>query len=380
MRICLISDSYPTLPIFGGISVYTRTAAHALAALGHDVHVLIGRLKEINDFTDGDVKVHIRPISWLPLICQWLPGLGESWGLARALRKLHRQYSFDIVEFPNWEGCGLVSTLWKIVPTVVRLHTSTADVMTVLQRAPTIAERFTIWAEKASARLASATVTHSNYHRDNMRALYRLKEIHVIPHGIVLPTAPLVSNSQTQAVLAVGPLNARKGIDTLLAAIPLVLTQVPLAEFWLVGSDRNQRHEKLFWKTNPEISKKRVRFFGVVSGDLLANFYATCSVYASAAVYESFGLTFVEAMAYGKPVVGCRESAVQEIVEDGRTGFLVAPNDAKSFAATIIKLLVDKDLSSRLGSNGQEIAVQRYSADRMAKKIEAFYAGLLVGV
>ena len=373
MRICFIADFYPTVAPAGGIGTFTRTAAHALAKRGHEIHVLLGRRQKSYDTDDGPIKIHVRRVQWIPVLGRWLEGLGESFSFAWALFWLHRRHRFDVVEFPNWEGTGLISALLRIVPIVVRLHTSTADSVTVMRRPPTIPERFIIFAERTSARHASATVTHSNFHRANMQAVCRLNNIRVIPHGIVIPPLPSLSTRQSLAVLSVGPLSARKGATTLLAAIPFVLEKVPDAEFWLVGGDFEHRAETGFRSAHPEIPMGKVQFLGYLTDERLADLYTNCGVYASAAVYESFGLTFVEAMARGKAVVGCNTSAIPEIVQHQQTGLLVPPNDAPALADAIIRLLVDADLRHQFGTEGRRVAVDSFSAERMAENIEHFF-------
>ena len=373
MRICIISDSYPTLPNFGGISVYTQTAAHALSERGHTVHVLIGRLDQQEDFQDGAVQVHIRPVRWIPFFCRWLPTLGESAHLAVALQKLHRQYHFDVVEFPNWEAPGLVSEFLRVASIVVRLHTSSLEPIVAQGRTPLLSERFVIWAERLSSRLAQATVTHSNSHRDSLGKKYGLQNVQVIPHGIVIPPAPSEPTESGLSVLCVGPLTARKGITTLLAAIPLVLQSVPEAVFWIVGNDPGNKIESGFRTANPDLPHDRGRFLGFVSGQELEQLYATCAIYASASVYESFGLTFVEAMSHAKPVIACAISAMTEIVSPEDNGLLVPPQDPPAFTAALVRLLKDPALRRRMGKSGRQIAIRKYSAQQMAESIEQFY-------
>lgn len=375
MKICFVCDSYPTLPFFGGIDVYVQTAARALAARGHEVHVLITRRGLRFDTHDGPVQLHARPVYWIPVLAPLVQGLGESACAAWALWKLHRKFQFHIVEFPNWEGIGFVASVLRLMPIVVRLHTSTKQSLSALNRAPRTGERFMMWAESTSARAALATVTHSVSHREQMKSIYGLSEIRLIPHGIAVP--PLDEKPESPAILSVGPLNARKGIDTLLAAIPLVLKAVPQAQFWVVGSDKDRRKAREFESAHPEISSDQVRFMGRVSPDQLSDLYSRCAVYASAAVYESFGLSFVEAMAHAKPVVGCAVSAMVEVIQHDATGLLVPANDAQALAETLIRLLRDAELRRRLGNAGHQAAAQKFSDKRMASEIEEFYLSVL---
>jgi len=378
MKICFVYESYPTLPPYSGFAMYVQTAARALAARGHEVHVLVGRRGTRSDSTDGPVQLHVRPVRAIPLLGRWLWGLGESICLAWALFVLHRKHRFDVAEFPDWEGMGLATAFLRFVPVVVRLHTATSEAVEARGTTANAGERFGIWAEKTSARLATATVTHSHAHARAIEPAFGLRNVPVIPHGIMVPEAKRTPAASPPAVLCVGKMNPRKGTDTLLAAIPLVLKQVPEAEFWLAGEDRDGRYEKEFHEAFPQIAPGRVRFLQFVSDEQLAELYQTCAVYASASNYESFGFPFVEAMAREKPVVACAVSAMLDVIENETTGLLVPPRDPQAFAAAIVRLLRDPGLRQRFGEAGRRLVVERYSAERMARDLEDFLARFLV--
>ncbi len=360
-------------------------AARALAARGHEVHVVVdyqpayfaaretARMREYpREERDGDVRVHVRCYRPVPVVERWLEGLGHSLALARVVRQLHRQHQFDVVEFPNFEGLGLIATLFSVAPIVVRLHTSTYEYVELCGRPPRVAERFQIWAEQTSARRARAVVTHSVAQRAKHLPLCGVSEIAIVPHGIEVPMA-VPSAERELAVLIVGGLNVRKGADTLLAAIPRVLAAVPGAEFWLAGGGKNEQYEQRFRAAHPEISPAQVRFLGFVEPEELAALYARCAVHASASVHESFGLTFIEAMARATPVVGCNVSAIPEIVRHEVNGLLVPPHDPQAFAEAIVRLLRDPELRARLGRAGRQRVSEEYSLPRLGQNLEYFF-------
>ena len=89
--------------------------------------------------------------------------------------------------------------------------------------------------------------------------------------------------------------------------------------------------------------------------------------------YESFGLVFVEAMAFAKPVIGCAAGGVPEVVADGENGLLVPPDDPAVLADAIERLVADESLRNRLGLRSRERYLSQFTQTVMASQIEAFY-------
>jgi glycosyltransferase involved in cell wall biosynthesis len=377
MNICLVTESYPTLPPYGGIAVYAHTAAHGLAARGHTVHVLVGRQgAPVSDCYDGPIHLHVRSLSGIPILERRFSGLGESVCLAWHLWRLHRRHQFDIVELSNWEGLGLVPVLLHVAPIIVRMHTPAIEYPHAQGRPPRTDERFVIWADKTAARASRLTLTHSLFNKANIETNYGVRNVRVIPHGIELPTEVSTSTESVLAVLYAGYLNSRKGTGVLLEAIPNVLGEVPEAEFWIAGKDPEHKFENTFRSTNPHIPASKVKFFGFVPDADRISLYQRCAIYASPSVYESFGLSIVEAMGYAKPVVVCNTSAMPEIVVHNTTGLLVPPKDPEAYAAAIVTLLRDAPLRRRMGEMGRARALEHYAAPRMAQEMESLFQEL----
>ena len=97
---------------------------------------------------------------------------------------------------------------------------------------------------------------------------------------------------------------------------------------------------------------ENVIFTGFVADKQLGAAYACADVFASASDTETFGMTFVEAMRMGCPVVGVRKLGPKEVIQDGKTGFLVEPSNPGELAGAIDKLLSDKKLRERMGDAG----------------------------
>jgi glycosyltransferase involved in cell wall biosynthesis len=101
-----------------------------------------------------------------------------------------------------------------------------------------------------------------------------------------------------------------------------------------------------------------------------------CDIFLLASVGEAFGLVLPEAMACGLPVVASRSGSIGEIVEDGRTGFLVPPLDASAFADAIQKLAEDKGLRREMGLRGFERVREKFTLERCVEETVRVYDSL----
>jgi spore coat protein SA len=121
----------------------------------------------------------------------------------------------------------------------------------------------------------------------------------------------------------------------------------------------------------------RIRFHGFVPHADTPPLHRAADVVVLPSIWaEPFGMPAAEAIAAGVPVVATRVGGLQEVVEDGQTGFLVEPGDSAATAQAVGGLLDDVELRRRLGSAGRERAVDRFSWDVIAAEVRTLYAGL----
>jgi hypothetical protein len=85
---------------------------------------------------------------------------------------------------------------------------------------------------------------------------------------------------------------------------------------------------------------------------------------------EGFGLVFLEAMAFAKPVVGVAFGGVTDLIENGVNGLLVPPGDTDQLRAALGRLLGDKSLCTEMGQRGAEIVRHRYEFGRFQNALE----------
>jgi glycosyltransferase involved in cell wall biosynthesis len=117
-----------------------------------------------------------------------------------------------------------------------------------------------------------------------------------------------------------------------------------------------------------------IRFTGYRSD--VADVLAALDIFVHPSLWEGFGLSILEAMAMGKPVIATNVSAIPELVEDGVTGLLVKTKDSTSLAQAIVTLSLDASLRKKFGQKGQEKFEQQFSTDRMVQQTVNVYKEL----
>jgi phosphatidylinositol alpha-1,6-mannosyltransferase len=154
---------------------------------------------------------------------------------------------------------------------------------------------------------------------------------------------------------------ASKGHDTILRALPSVLTSIPDVTYAIVGEgDLKPVLERLVSDLRLE---QHVRFLGALPDRDLRRCYDTCTAYAMPSRWEGFGLVFLEAMAHARPIIASQRDAAPEVLGD--TALLVSdPDDAREVGQTITRLLSSPELQTRLGKAGRARLVEHFTYER----------------
>jgi glycosyltransferase involved in cell wall biosynthesis len=206
-----------------------------------------------------------------------------------------------------------------------------------------------------------------------------------IPNGIDLarysasqpPSARRVDEGKGPIVLTVGHLSEVKGHDVLLRAAAIVARSRPDCRFWLLGDETTEvgaraRLEQMVVDLH---LGDHVKFLGWRAD--VANMLHAATLVTLPSLNEGLPLAVLEAMACGKAVVATPVGGVPEAVEDGSTGALVPPGDADALASAISTLLGDPARLATWGRRAREVAEERFSLDRVVRRVESLYDELL---
>ncbi|MFH5821532.1 glycosyltransferase [Georgenia sp. AZ-5] len=404
MRIAMVSEHASPLAALGGVdaggqNVHVAALASELARAGHTVTVYTRRddpaLAERVEMLPGVHVVHVPagPARALPkdeLLPYMRPfgrWLAREWATTGAP---------DVVHSHFWMSGLAVRVAARIVP-VPHVHTYHA-LGSVKRRHQGAADTSPPSRVALETRLGQAVDLVVATCRDEVAELAAVGvtgRVRVVPCGVDVqhfaPQAPagppdVVAQAfladlgpraagTAHRLLCIGRLVARKGVATVVEALP----GLPTAELVVAGGPPAEALD-----ADPEATRlrhlarrlgvaDRVRFLGSVAHSHMPAVIRSADVVVATPWYEPFGIVPLEAAACGRPVVGSAVGGLLDSVDDGVTGVLVPPRDPAALAAALAPLLADPARRHRYGAAARRRALTRYGWDRVAASTEAAY-------
>jgi glycosyltransferase involved in cell wall biosynthesis len=357
----------PPLAGVGGIQRYTGTLVRALRDLFHDKNV---RCVAIPEVLRGNVRGRLswrsklnfgchalwEAVRWRPdlIMCTHLSLGPVAWLLASLGRR------------PYWIVVHGIEA-WIPLPSVKRLALRRADRVIVTSRLnfEQVTKRQQVKAECIATLPCALDET-----------LTTVQPADTGPHQSLAAGQPVV--------LTVARMDASeqyKGHDVILRALPSVLSRVPNLIYVVVGEgDDRARLEALAESLG---IRPHIFFTGRVSDSELVALYSRSDVFAlpaqtvlngQEAKGEGFGIVFLEAMAFGKPVIGPNEGAPTEIIHHGRHGLLVNPLDSAAMAEALVDLLTNPDKARDMGQAGSDWVRKQYSYGSFRENLKGIFA------
>jgi len=180
-----------------------------------------------------------------------------------------------------------------------------------------------------------------------------------------------------KVILSVCRLDNYKGIDMVIEALFFVCQSLPNIKYIVIGVGREIG--TLIKKTRRLNVEDKVLFLGQQNNEEIVRYFDLCDVFILASrnivlkrrvLAEGFGIVFLEANSFGKPVIAGNSGGIPDAVIDGVTGLLVNPEDPKEIAQAIIRLLKDEALAKRLGENGRRRVKQEFNLKITENKLK----------
>ncbi len=225
--------------------------------------------------------------------------------------------------------------------------------------------------EKVRLSFADVIITSSEYSKREIVSIgITPKIVHVLSPGIdrdkfsILSSRDNLDYQKNKIILCVGNFIPRKGIVHLIEALSQIET--PGLILHLVGNRKN--NSTYYNQLNKDVEKLKlvecVVFHDGADQENIKQLYNCADIFVLPSFKETFGIVFLEAMHHGLPIITTNISAMPELVEEGKNGFLVPPGNSQALATAILKLIKNPDLMKQMGKAGQQKVANSYSWEK----------------
>jgi len=390
MRIAFVTPEFVTENYFsGGLANYVQRISIALAALGHDVHVLTLSNIDKKEFNYEGVKVYRiqtgRPRRWLSRLsrhrlsgtAQWLDFSFQAY---RRVAKLHKQKPFDILQFPNSRACGLVTSLLLPVPYALRISCYRPVWNKLSGGNRNLDAKACEFLEFICYRLAKNIFAPSLRLKNMLAEKANIKNVRVIRTPFFQEILQLDDSVYKQYLggkdylLFFGRLQMHKGAHILGQALSEVFSRLPGIYAVFVGLDASSplgQSMRRYITQQCDGSTERVIFIDALYHEQLYPVINGARLVVLPSLVDNLPNTMLEAMAFCKAVLGTIGCSFDEIIEDGRNGFLVNPGNPTELAQKIVEVWHRKDLDEIGRSAARKI--EELAPDKVVTQLIDYY-------
>ncbi len=407
-RIAMISEHASPLATLGGVdaggqNVYVGEVARQLATLGYQVDIFTRRdsdlLPEIVEWFDGVRVVHapagparfVRKEDMLPLMAPFTEFMVDFY---------RRGNHYDLLHANFWMSGLVAAELKRLlnIPFVVTFHA--LGRIRRMHQGPNDGfpdSRFEI--EDRVVAEADRVIAECPQDREDLIRHYSAspQRVTIVPAGFdpgefspirkELARTALGLQPSAHVVLQLGRVVPRKGVDTAIRGFArLVNTHGVDARMLIVGGEPSQSAKN---GVTPELERlrciaqecgvlDRVHFEGPRGRETLKWYYSAADVFVTTPWYEPFGITPVEAMACGTPVLGSSVGGIKFTVRDGETGYLVPPHGSDAVGDRLADMYANPALMSTLGQQAVQRANDLFTWRKVASALADVYDDLLL--
>jgi N-acetyl-alpha-D-glucosaminyl L-malate synthase BshA len=360
-------------PTYGGSGIVGAELGRELAALGHNVHfissVLPTRVTELNE------RVHFHEVEMMtyPLFEHQPYDLALATKMATVARAekldlLHVHYAI-----PHSISAILARESIKekrFVPVITTLHGT--DITLVG------ADRSYLPITRYALQQSDGVTAVSRFLKQATIETFDFDNIEVIPNFICaeqykkLTDSPLRDEIASNGELLLAHVSNFRSVKRPTDCIEILArVKKEFANVKLVMVGDGPERSAVAFRAEQLGVKDDVAFVGKRSN--IAGYLGVSDVFLLPSELESFGLAALEAQACELPVIATRIGGIPEVINDGETGYLSEIGDIDKMAADTLRLLNDDDLRAKFGAKGRELAIQRYSIEKIVPQYVAYY-------
>ena len=396
MRIAFATPEYVTESHFdGGLANYINRVSKILADRGHDVHVVTLSLKDEEEFHHEGVMVHRVTLKrgWhmlnkltrysLPTTLHWL---NFSTQVYRKLKQLHRQQPFDLIQYPNYSSCGVLSIPFMRTVHVVRASSYQPALNDAAGIKRNLDFALTERLEALQYKLTRNVYAPSQAMQQTLVQKAAVNDIALIRTPFYVETQDWDNTAfdrflrGKKYVLYFGRFQVHKGFHILARALPQFLNQYPDAYAALVGRDMETSLASsmaAFARAQCNSFAARLILLENLPHSQLYPVIAGAHLVVLPSLIDNLPNTCLEAMGLGKVVIGTTGTSFDELITDGVNGFLVPPDSPNALAEKMISAWIDPRLEEMSAAAKQQIL--DFAPDKTIPSLLNYYSKVVNG-
>ncbi|WP_353721061.1 glycosyltransferase family 1 protein [Dyadobacter sp. 676] len=404
-KIAFISEHASPLAVLGGVdsggqNVYVAEICKSLARLGYTIDIFTRKddedLPEIVDWLPGIRVVHVEAGPAREVPKEQLLGFMDEFttSMVRLIRRMHLQY--ELVH-ANFFMSGLVASRIKLIlgiPYVVTFH-ALGKIRMIHQKELDAFPASRLDIEQMIVEDADYIIAECPQDRQDLIEHYQAdpSRITIIPCGFSSEEFGPASKAGARrrlglhknevVLLQLGRIVPRKGVDNVIRAMRY-LRDIPRIKLLVVGGsdekpdfDRDPEFKRLKALAKAEGVEDKVLFTGRRNRRQLKYYYQAADFFISTPWYEPFGITPLEAMACGTPVIGSEVGGIKYTVRHGETGFLVPPHDPEALAEAVKTGIACPDKYGQLCRNALKRVNEHFTWSFVARKADRLYTRVI---
>lgn len=386
----------------GGQNVYVRELALELEKLNFRIDIFTRRdnedLPEIVQLSDDIRVIYVDagPADYIPKeqLMKWMDDFSVF--MVRFIKESGIKYNLI---HANFFMSGIVALKLKEklkIPFVITFH-ALGIVRALHQKEADKFPKERIFYEKKIVDNADKIIAECPQDAEDLVKLYNASpmRMEIIPCGFnpqefnpvnkITARSKLNIDHKEPVILSVGRIVPRKGVDNIITSLKYLKRHFPNIKLIIVGGDTDEEHGPSaaeMTRLRNVASKHRVnnhvRFVGPRQPQELKYFYSAADVFISTPWYEPFGITPLESMACGTPVIGSDVGGIKYTVKDGETGFLVPPKKPLHLARKIVMLLNNTMLLQQMRYNSIRRVNSLFTWEQVAQDMKSTYFDIMV--
>ncbi len=405
-KIAFISEHASPLATLGGVdsggqNVYVAELPKQLVKLGYNVDVYTRKesaeINEIINWIPGIRVIHVKAGPEKVITKEKLLSLMEEFANNMIAFIRREEVVYELIHANFFMSALVASKVKKVfhIPYIVTFH-ALGLVRKIHQKEMDQfpAERIEI--ERRTFQNADHIIAECPQDKEDMIRLYQAppEKISIVPCGFSAKEfypidkkkarRILQFNENDKIILQLGRMVPRKGVDNVIRALGETKKSKNALRLVIVGGEHDKPNPAL----SPEMSRLQkiakeegvhsyVVFTGRKQRDALKFYYAAADIFITTPWYEPFGITPLEAMACGTPVIGSKVGGIKFTVEEGKTGFLVPPHNPHALAESIENLIMDEKLLASMHHNAIKRVNKYFTWKSVAVSCDHLYENII---